>query len=291
MGVGMKLSFIVPPEFRPMSWRDLAMWAAASGFEAVDAETEITADDAVAVRSAGVDLGPMRIRASLADSDPATRAEALGTAVDAVDHAAALGLEMVWMLPRNFRNDASSRANFDAALPSLIELTKHAESRGVRIAIENCPFNGQNPICTPESWDALFEPIPSDALGICLDPSHCVWQGIDHRSVISEYRSRIIHAHAKDAELLPDGLFRYGVAGRQIEDSDRSPDGADNGWWRHRLPGLGAIDWNGFVTALADIGYSGVLSIEHEDPLWGGDLDRAQRALIRAREHLGQFVP
>lgn len=290
MGVRMRLSFIVPPELQTLGWGELGAWAAGQGFTALDAESELTTEAAADVRAAGLELGPMRIRASLADSDPDTRADAVRSAIDAVDHAVALGLDTVWTLPRNFRNDASPRANFDAAVPSLLEVTKHAEARGVRIAIENCPFDGQNAVCTPEAWDALFDRIPSAALGICLDPSHCVWQGIDHLRVITEYRERIIHTHAKDADLLPDGLFRYGVAGRQLGDGGAA-DGAGAGWWRHRLPGLGAIDWNGFVTALTDIGYDGVVSIEHEDPLWSGDLDRARRALALAHDHLRRFIP
>lgn len=294
----MQLSFIVPAELQSLGWEKLAGWASTNGFAAVDAETSLDTDTAAVVRKAGIELGPMRIRASLADSDPATRAEAVRTAIEGIDHAVALGLRTVWTLPRNFRNDASTQANFDAAVESLRPVVAHAEKHGVRIAIENCPFDGQNAVCTPESWDALFHHLPSPNLGICLDPSHCVWQGIDYRRVIVEYGRRILHAHAKDAELLPEGMFRYGVAGRQLHDrldaneaADPRQDGAGAGWWRHRLPGLGAVDWNMFVTALADAGYDGSLSIEHEDPLWEGDPATVQRGLCVARDHLLRFVP
>jgi sugar phosphate isomerase/epimerase len=91
-------------------------------------------------------------------------------------------------------------------------------------------------------------------------------------------------------------MFRFGVEGRQLRaessgSADPRGDGAGAGWWRYRLPGLGAVDWNVFITSLADAGYDGPLSIEHEDPLWEGDLATVQRGLRVARDHLSQFVP
>lgn len=288
----MKLSMIVPPALADLPPADLAAWAAAAGFDAIDAEAETGPETVAALAAAGLALGPLRIRASLADSDAATRAEAVETACRGIDRAVALGLETVWTLPRNVRNDASPRDNFAAALDALPPVVAQAERRGVRIAIENCPFDGQNPVCTPEAWDALFARIPSDALGICLDPSHCVWQGIDYGRAIREYGARVHHVHAKDTELLAEGQYRFGVAGPQFGDADEAEDGwPRHGWWRHRLPGLGAVDWPAFVTALADLGYAGPISVEHEDPLWGGSPERVQRGLAQARAYLGRFVP
>lgn len=286
-----ELSLITPPMLAALPITEVASWASAAGFAAIDAETDSDRDTTAAMSAAGLHLGPMRIRASLADSDPKARTEAVEIARAGIDQAVTLGVGTVWTLPRNFRNDASQRANFDAGIVSLTDLVGYAEDRGVRVAIENCPFEGQNAICTPETWDALFERVRSDALGICLDPSHCVWQGIDHLRAIREYRDRIIHIHAKDTEILTDGRYRFGVEGPQLTalgDDDGWP---QHGWWRHRLPGLGLVDWNAFFTALADAGYTGVVSVEHEDPLWGGSVDRVQRGLAQARRYLSQFVP
>ena len=287
----MSLGLIVPPALREVPPAELAGWAAGAGFAAIDADAEDGDEVAAALRDHGLRPGPMRVRASLADSDPGTRAAAVETALRAIERAVDLGVGTVWTLARNFRNDASQRENFAAAVPSLAEVARHAERRGIRVAIENCPFHGQNPICTPEAWDALFARLPSAALGVCLDPSHCVWQGIDYLRAAREYGPRVFHVHAKDAEVLPEGRYRYGVEGPQIEDLGEAGGWPREGWWRYRLPGLGAVDWNAFVSALADAGYGGAISVEHEDPLWGGSAERVRRGLERARAYLGRFVP
>lgn len=286
-----RFSLITPPSLAKEALPDLAGWAASAGFAAIDAETTWSPVDRDTLVAAGLRPGPMRIRASLADSDPATRDAAAGLARDAIDRAVALGLDTVWTLPRNFRNDASPRANFAAALETLPGVVAHAERAGVRIAIENCPFEGQNPVCTPEAWDALFAAIPSEALGICMDPSHAVWQGIDYLRATREYAPRVYHVHAKDTEIQPEGMYRYGVAGPVIEEALDEDGWPRHGWWRHRLPGLGGVDWVGFLSTLGDVGYAGLVTIEHEDPLWGGDPERVRRGLARSRAFLGDLMP
>ena len=56
------------------------------------------------------------------------------------------------------------------------------------------------------------------------------------------------------------------------------------------MPGLGEIDWKKFITTLKDNGYDGVLSIEHEDPVWYGDEDKVKRGLIFSRKYLSDFI-
>ncbi|PZR84762.1 MAG: sugar phosphate isomerase [Candidatus Nephthysia bennettiae] len=282
----MRLSLVMTGGLRNLSPTELAATVAATGVQAIDAEVEFDDATIAAMQAQGLALGPMRIRASLADSDPGTRKQAVSAACRDIDRAKAWGLATVWMLPRNFRNDTSQRENWAAMRETMPEATRHAERQGVRIAIENCPFNGQNVVCTPEAWDALFALIPSGIVGICMDPSHNVWQGIDHLRATREYASRIYHVHAKDTEILAEGRYRYGVEGPHIE----SPKGR-HGWWRHRLPGLGGVDWNAFITLLTDLGYAGDVSIEHEDPLWEGSAERVQQGIANARAHLARFIP
>lgn len=278
------LSLVVPPALYALEPIDLAVWAADAGLAAIDSEPEDGDARRAAIIGAGLGLGPMRIRASLADSDDATRRSAVETACAVIDRAAELGVEILWTLPRNFRNDAPARHNFDRAVDSLTVLASHAERRGVRVAIENCPFGGQNAITTPEAWDALFAAVPSPALGICLDPSHCVWQGVEVMRAVRDYSPRIYHVQAKDTELLPELRHRYGVGGPQLDPPPAG--GPDGGWWRHRLPGSGAVDWAAFLGALRAVGYDGLVSLENEDPDWTGSADLALRGVARAVSHL-----
>jgi sugar phosphate isomerase/epimerase len=138
-------------------------------------------------------------------------------------------------------------------------LAAYAEERGVRIAFETAARGGGegNLAHNPELWDMLFEAVPSPALGLSFDPSHLVWLHIPNiPDVIRAYGARIYHFDAKDTEILPAVLARQGILG--------------SGWWRYRLPGLGALDWRAVLSALKDTGYDGVISIENEDPLFLG---------------------
>ncbi len=171
-------------------------------------------------------------------------------------------------------------------------IVHHAEDRGVRIMIENCPMeNWQrfglpgNFAYSPELWDALFNEVPGKNFGLNFDPSHLFWLGIDYIRAAKDYARKIFHAHAKDTELLPDGVSRYGIFGKQID-----PTPWKSGWWRYRIPGLGAIDWNRLISTLQEGGYDGVLSIEHEDPVWEGSEEKVKNGLVLGLKHLSQFV-
>jgi len=172
------------------------------------------------------------------------------------------------------------------------DIMKFADDHGVKIMVENCPMeNWQrfglpgNYAYSPELWDALFNEIPSDNFGLNLDPSHLYWLGIDYVQCVKDYASKIFHTHAKDTEILRDGRQRYGIFSRQID-----PTPWKSGWWRYRMPGMGEIDWKKYISTLQEIGYDGVLSIEHEDPVWEGSEEKVKRGLVAGLRHLMQFV-
>jgi sugar phosphate isomerase/epimerase len=149
-------------------------------------------------------------------------------------------------------------------------LVERSETKNVKIVIENCVMEGWHPdgypgnlAYSPELWEWMF------SLGLYLnyDPSHLMWMGIDPVAALKPYVDRVAHAQAKDIELFPDKRNRFGYPGRAVE----RPDPWDVGWWRYRVPGLGQVDWTRVVDALYEGGFDGVLSVEHEDPVWGGD--------------------
>lgn len=138
-------------------------------------------------------------------------------------------------------------------------LAAYAEERGVRIAFETAARGGGegNVAHNPELWEMMFDAVPSPALGLSFDPSHLVWLHIpDVPGVVRAFGARIYHVDGKDTEILPAVFARQGILG--------------SGWWRYRLPGLGALDWRGIFSALTDVGYDGPVSIENEDPLFLG---------------------
>lgn len=156
-----------------------------------------------------------------------------------------------------------------------------AERHEVNVAFENCPMYEfwppvHNIAVSPVIWKEMFERVPSSRLGLNLDPSHLVWQGIDYVRATHAFKDRIFVAQAKDTEVLPNVLRDEGMLTLR--------------WWRHRIPGQGDINWNKFVTALHEVGYDGTLSIEHEDPVWLGSDERATRGLTLSQQHLLQYV-
>jgi sugar phosphate isomerase/epimerase len=69
-------------------------------------------------------------------------------------------------------------------------------------------------------------------------------------------------------------------------------------WWRYRIPGMGSMPWREFFSVLQDVGYSGAMSIEQEDPLYGADnnpgpdfSDEFKTGFIMAKRYLSQYVP
>ena len=127
--------------------------------------------------------------------------------------------------------------------------------------------------------------MPAKNFGLNFDPSHLYWLGIDYLRAAKDYAPKILHAHAKDAEFLADGTYRYGIFARQID-----PTPWKSGWWRYRIPGLGSINWKKLISTLQTAGYNNVLSIEHEDPIWEGNEEKVKHGLVLGLKHLSQFV-
>jgi sugar phosphate isomerase/epimerase len=170
----------------------------------------------------------------------------------------------------------------EKVLPALVD---YAGERGVRLVIENCPMEGWHPdgyagnlAYSPELWEWMF------SLGLYLnyDPSHLVWLGIDPVEALRPYLDRVLHVQAKDTQIDTAARNRYGIFGKTVERA--SP--WDVGWWRYRVPGLGDVDWRRVIDTLYEGGYDGVVSIEHEDPVWGGDEVRVKHGLEIARRTL-----
>ena len=100
------------------------------------------------------------------------------------------------------------------------------------------------------------------------------------------HAGRIVHAQAKDVELDAAARNRFGLFGKALGRSDPW----DNGWYRYRVPGRGIIDWPRVVDALYETGFAGVLSVEHEDPVWSGEQGRVLDGLRIARATLRPLV-
>ncbi len=201
-----------------------------------------------------------------------------------IDAAATLGVGLV----NSFVGRDPSRSveeNWPRFLEVWRPIVDHAQSKGVRIGIENCPMlftrdewpGGKNLATTPAIWRRMFEDIPSPNFGLNYDPSHLIWQQMDYLAPITEFRSRIFHVHAKDARIDRAALDQHGVLSYPKL------------WHTPKLPGRGDIRWGAFFASLGDIGYEGDVVIEVEDRSFEGSLEARLESLAISRRYLIQF--
>lgn len=287
------------------SLEQIAAWASENAFEALEVaawpdlgERPFTAThirvesfsnrDAENVRALfdryGLELSSLAFYDNNLHPDPAERTAINNHVAACIDAAALLRVPTVGTFVG--RDPSKSVAeNLHEAEKLFPPLVDRAGEKGVKLIIENCVMEGWHPdgypgnlAYSPELWEWMF------SLGLYLnfDPSHLMWMGIDPVAALRPYVDRIPHAQAKDIELFPDKRNRYGWPGRAVD----RPDPWDVGWWRYRVPGLGQVDWTRVVDALYEGGFDGILSVEHEDPLWGGTEDRIETGLRVAHRTL-----
>ena len=297
----MKLGLLTAA-FPSLTLEQVAQWAHANGFEALEIASWPSAGGE-GRRYAGVahidvdHLEPKRVRdlmrrynleiSSLAyypnnlDPDSATRQAANDHLRGVIEAAERLEVETVGTFVGRDQNRslADNLEDFKKVWPPII---KFAAQHKVKIAIENCPMifspdewpGGRNLAYSPAIWRQMFELIPDENFGLNFDPSHLVWQFIDYTRAVREFGPRIFHVHAKDMEIDRDGLYENGVMSAGL------------GWQVPRLPGLGEVRWDRFISTLYAIGYDWVVSIEHEDRKFEGELELVQRGFLVARNTL-----
>jgi sugar phosphate isomerase/epimerase len=175
--------------------------------------------------------------------------------------------------------------NFQELAKVWPDLLSFAADHNVKIAIEHCPMlwpdtwpGGSNLPYSPALLRRMFEALPAANLGLNFDPSHLVWLHIDYIRFIREFGKRIFHVHAKDMAIDRDFMYEDGIINAGFR------------WQVPRLPGQGEIDWKRLVTALYDVDYDFVLSIEHEDANWEGSVDLVKRGFLVAKKTLELYV-
>ena len=301
----MKLGLLTAA-FPRLSLERTAAWAAANGFSMLEvacwpaaggdrrryagvSHIDVERFDPAKVRDVlerhGLEISSLAYYPNNLHPDPGERRAANTHLRKVIDAAAALdvptvgtfvGRDRTKNVPDNFRE-------FRKVWPRMVA---YAESRGVNVAIENCPMifswdewpGGTNLASTPAVWDEMFTIVPSPRFGLNLDPSHLVWLQIDYLRAVREYASRLLHVHAKDMEIDRDGLYRHGTASQGI------------GWQVPRLPGLGEIRWDRFISQLYQVGYDGVISVEHEDRVFEQSDELVKRGFLIARDTLRPYL-
>ncbi|GAA1841569.1 MULTISPECIES: sugar phosphate isomerase/epimerase family protein [Pseudonocardia] len=292
---------------RPLD--EIARWAAGAGYEALEVaawpaigDRPFTAShldvvafgehEADATRALfdehGLTLSSLAFYDNNLHPDPGERRAVNDHLAACIDAAALLGCPTVGTFVGRHpgRTVAENLRDAEEVFAPLVE---RAGERGIKLIVENCVMEGWHPdgypgnlAYSPELWEWMF------SLGLYLnyDPSHLVWMGIDPVEALRPYVDRVPHAQAKDIQLFPERRHRYGWPGKAVVREDPF----DVGWWRYRVPGLGDVDWRRVVDTLYEGGFDGVLSVEHEDPVWGGTEDRIHTGLEVAHRTLRPLI-
>lgn len=303
----MKLGILTAP-FPDTPLGDVAHWAAASGFAALEiacwpktsgttrryagtSHIDVAGISATEAREistrlaeAGLAISALGYYPNPLHPDPAHRQAVIDHLKKVIVTAGRMGVPLV----NTFcGGDAAKHIddNWREATKVWPTIIAFARDNGVRLAFENCPMifsydewpGGHNIAYSPYIWRRILETWDG-AVGMNFDPSHLVLQMIDQARFIREFGPHMFHVHAKDLMIDRDGLYERGILS------------AGMGWQIPRMPGLGEVDWRVIFAGLYRAGYDGPVIIEHEDRTFEGSDDLIKRGFLLARDVLRPFV-
>lgn len=236
-------------------------------------------------REKGVEISALGYYPNPMDPDPEKRtvyAEHLTKLIDAADF---LGIGKINTFVGRDKNKSIDE-NFELFSEIWQPLVQHAESKKVKIGIENCPMiftadewpGGNNLAISPVIWRRMFNEIKSDYFGLNYDPSHLLWMQMDYIKPLYEFKDKLFHIHLKDVRVYQDKLDEAGIMAAPLD------------FHTPKLVGLGDIDWGAFISALHDVGYEGALCVEVEDRAFEHSLEGRKYSLALCKRFLDQYI-
>ncbi|WIK64127.1 sugar phosphate isomerase/epimerase family protein [Gleimia hominis] len=175
------------------------------------------------------------------------------------------------------------------AIPFWKEMDQRAQDAGVKLALELHPHNL---VFSPNGFLNFAEDIDAKNVGVNMDPSHLMWQGLDIVQATKYLGEHIFHVHAKDTAIEPGVRVKgvldaeFGYVPESAPDEQKYPTGPAS-WcsvwpqdpaWRFVALGLGRnhagvehnVDWwAAFLREIAAINPDMNVNIEHEDKAYG----------------------
>jgi sugar phosphate isomerase/epimerase len=261
----------------------LTAWAHENDVGVIDLSTD--ADRAAAAFvDAGMRIGSVDLLdpKGLTSPDAGVRAEAVAKNADYIRACAAYGPMNHFLVTVPEVRDLPRAENYSYVVESFAKLVPVLEESDARLVIEGWPGPGAV-VCTPEVYRALFEAVPSMAMGINYDPSHLIRMGIDPLRFLREFADRVYHVHGKDTELLAERLYEVG---RELPPifAQRIPFGGAH--WRYTIPGHGVMRWVEAFRILEAQGYAGCVSIELEDANFNGTAEGEKLGILQGAHFL-----
>ena len=202
-----------------------------------------------------------------------------------IDASAMLGINRINTFIGRDKNKSVDE-NFETFKKVWKSLIRYAESKKVKVGIENCPMifthdewpGGNNLATTPAIWRRMFNEIKSNYFGLNFDPSHLLWMQMDYLKPLYEFRDKLFHIHLKDVRVYRDKLNDVGIMANPLE------------FHTPKLPGLGDIDWGKFISSLNDIRYKGPVCVEVEDKTFEGSIEDRKYSLVLSKRYLDQYL-
>jgi sugar phosphate isomerase/epimerase len=181
--------------------------------------------------------------------DPAENPDKVRRSKAIVDLAVDLGADVVTTHIGVVSQDARS-ATYRTLLAVCRELAEYAAEQGVTFAIET----GPEPAATLKRF---LDDVGSEGLGANLDPANLVMVlAEDPVQAVYTLADYIVHTHAKD------GVQLRAVDPMEVYHGAAPPEQAPG--FKEMPLGQGAVDWDAYLNALEEVGYTGYLTIERE---------------------------
>lgn len=203
-----------------------------------------------------------------------------------IEHAADFGTDLVTGFTGRMPG------SIDESIPRYTEvfgeLGRFAESKGVRLAFENCSMDGDwksgewNIAHNPAAWELMFNALPMENIGLQWEPCHQMVGLIDPIPQLRKWVGKVFNVHGKDATIAWDVIKEHGIHGPKP-------------YVWHRTPGFGDTNWTDVISILRQAGYTGSIDIEGwHDPVYRGELEMTGQ--VHALHYLkqcrgGDFVP
>jgi sugar phosphate isomerase/epimerase len=267
----------------------LCDWAKGAGFEVLDLGWATPADIRT-VESSGLRLGSVDLLdfGSILHSDEAKRREHVAGNVAYVKEVSAAGAKLFFtaIIPGDPTRKRSE--NYALAVETYGPIVDAIRSAGAKLVIEGWP--GRAPhypslCCTPETCRAFLRDA-GEGVGLNYDPSHLIRLGVDPLRFLREFCPHVHHAHAKDAQLIAEAAYEFGLyqPAALVEPPWRFGEHA----WRYTIPGHGQMDWGEAFRILSEGGYAGAVCVELEDDHFNGTEAGEKLGLTRSLEFLRQ---
>ena len=225
---------------------------AAAGYDAIELNAEtlpwaqphvtpaLSAEERKSLRKkaedAGLVVSAIGAHANMVDADSEARQANLDYATGCIELASDVGIAIAHLFSGRPSDGVSRSEMWGWLVEGTTRCIERGQALGVKVAFEAV---ATHLVCDVASLRELVEAVRPLELRVNFDPSHFHVHGDDVAAAVRTFGDSISYVHVKDASGTP---------------SD------------YRFPplGQGDVDFPGFMGALKETGYRGVLSVEYE---------------------------